>query len=120
VVRQNSPNSGWRGTQTRADKTSLEKGKRGMEMKTWFWFKELVKELRKYNDELIKKQEGRNQIMISVGLFCHDDDVRDWISLNPHSINLHTGKTRALVNGIYREIDAKWLFYMKSLGDPKK
>lgn len=83
----------------------------------WDWFKGLVKKLRKQQNELIREQGGRNQVMISVDLVAYD--LNDWISFNPHSINLHTGKTLANVNGVYRNVDVKYLFQMQRLDQPK-
>ena len=83
--------------------------------KDWNWFKELVKRLRKQQDELMREQGGCNQVMLSVDLVAYD--INDWISLNPHSINLHTGKTFANVNGVYRTIDVKYLFQRERLDE---
>lgn len=83
----------------------------------WEWFKDLVKILRKQQKELMREQGGCNQVMLSVDLVAHD--LRDWVSINPHSINLHTGKARLVnVNGVYREVDVKYLFQMQRLEPP--
>ena len=83
--------------------------------KDWNWFKELVKRTRKQQNELIREQGGRNQVMISIDLVAYD--IEDWVHLNPHSINLKTGKTSAFVYDKYREIDVKYLFQMQRLDE---
>ena len=83
------------------------------EIKDWNWFKDLVKRLRKQQNALMQEQGGGNQIMISLSLVAYDLD--DWVNLNPHCINLHTGKTLAIIDCKYREIDVKSLFLMQRL-----
>lgn len=85
------------------------------EYKDWNWFKQLVKRLRKQQNELMREQGGRNQVMIGIDLIAYD--IQDWVHLNPHSINLHTGKTHALVYDKYREVNVKYLFQSERL-DP--
>jgi len=85
------------------------------EIKSWDWFKDLVKRLRKQQRELMQEQGGGNQIMLSISLVAYN--VRDWINLNPHSINLHTGKTIAFVEGRYQKIDVKYLFLLQRLAE---
>ena len=83
------------------------------EIKSWDWFKELVKRLRKEQNALMREQGGGNQIMLSLSLVAYNAD--DWINLNPHSINLHTGKSFALIEGKYKTIDVKYLFLRQRL-----
>ena len=83
------------------------------EIKDWNWFKDLVKKLRKQQVSLMQEQGGGNQIMISLSLVAYD--LKDWVYLNPHCINLHTGKTIASIDGEYKEIDVKHLFLMQRL-----
>ena len=83
------------------------------EIKDWNWFKELVKRLRKQQDALMREQGGSNHVMLALSLIAYDLD--DWVNLNPHSINLHTKMTHAYVNGVYQEIDVKYLFLMERL-----
>ena len=83
------------------------------EIKSWDWFKELVKRLRKQQVELMREQGGGNQIMVSLSLVAYD--LEDRVNLNPHSINLHTGKTLANIDGKYRKIDVKSLFLLQRL-----
>ena len=83
------------------------------EIKSWDWFKDLVKRLRNQQNELMQEQGGGNQVMVSLSLVAYN--VGDWIHLNPHSINLHSGKTLAEVNGTYMTIDVKYLFLMQRL-----
>ena len=84
-------------------------------MKDWKWFKEFVKKMRLQQDELMKEQGGGNQIMLSISLVAYD--LRDWIDVVPHGINLKTGKALASVNGVYKNIDVKHLFLTQNLGD---
>ena len=86
---------------------------RNDEIKSWDWFKDFVKRLRKQQLELMQEQGGGNQIMLSISLVAYD--LEDWVYLNPHSINLHTGKTQASINGRYIDVDVKHLFLMQRL-----
>ena len=83
---------------------------------TWIWFKELVIEVRKWNSDLIS-EIGSNSVMLGITLY--DKEIKDWIDLNPHSINLKTGKTTTKINGKYREINIKWLLFHKKLEFPR-
>ena len=55
---------------------------------TWLWFKDVVKEVRKWNEDFIKDMNG-NDVMLGITIFS--PKIRDWISLNPHSISLKSG-----------------------------
>ena len=82
---------------------------------TWKWFKEIVIEVRKWNDDLIS-DIGDNSVMLGITLYHHP--TREWFSLNPHSINLQTGKTTTKIDGKHREINVKWLLFHKELEMP--
>ena len=86
--------------------------------KIWDWFKGLVKDLRKYNSQLIREQGGSNNIMISVSMM--DLNREDWIKFNPHSISIKDGKCKCFVDGTYQEIDVKYLLYNMRLKELEK
>ena len=80
------------------------------ERQLWNFFKSLVREMRGRNCDIINARNS-NQIMLAITLI--DMDINDYIKLNPHSINLQTGKTNAQVLGEYQEIDVKYLLLNK-------
>jgi len=71
----------------------------------WIWFKEFVKQMRKWNNSLIRGYY--KGVRISISLI--DLDRGDYIEFNPHSINLHTGETSITIDGVYQDIDVKYL-----------
>jgi len=81
----------------------------------WDWFKELIHRLRKMNIELMEEQGGGNQVMLSVYVDLIDYNRMDWVSINPHSMNLHTGKGQAYVDGKWKTVNVKELFYLERL-----
>ena len=83
------------------------------DIKSWDWFKDLVKRLRKQQEDLMREQGGGNQIMLAITLVAYD--LEDWVVLNPHSINLHTGKTNTTIDGKNTDVDVKYLFLMQRL-----
>ena len=81
----------------------------------WEWFKDLIRELRQRNNALMKDQGGANQVMISILVDLIAYDKRDWVSINPFSMNLHTGMGMANVDGKWKRVNVKKLFFTERL-----
>ena len=76
----------------------------------WYWFKELVIELRQKNNELMKQENG---IFIEIALI--DRSINSYVSVLPHSVDLRGAKCRVLRNGRFEEIDLKYLLVNKTI-----
>jgi hypothetical protein len=82
---------------------------------SWDEFKEYIRRLRKQQRELINLQGGSNHIMLCISLI--ELNRKEWLHFTPHEINLHTGKATTFVDGKYKKINIKWLFFNESLPD---
>ena len=76
----------------------------------WYWFKELVIELRQKNNEIMKLENG---IFIEISLI--DRSINSYVSVLPHSVDLRGAKCRVLRNGRFEEIDLKYLLVNKTI-----
>ena len=76
----------------------------------WYWFKELVIEMRQKNNELMKLESG---IFIEISLI--DRSINSYVSVLPHSVDLRGAKCRVLRNGRFEEIDLKYLLINKTI-----
>ena len=76
--------------------------------RSWDWFSNFVKQLRKLNEALLAYSESH--IMVSVDMI--DRDINGYRSFVPHAINLHTQKEK----GGNENIDIKRLFLMRRSG----
>ena len=76
----------------------------------WYWFKELVIELRRKNNEIMKHENG---IFIEISLI--DRSINSYVSVLPHSVDLRGAKCRVLRNGKFEEIDLKYLLTNKTI-----
>ena len=76
----------------------------------WYWFKELVIEMRRKNNEIMKHENG---IFIEISLI--DRSINSYVSVLPHSVDLRGAKCRVLRNGRFEEIDLKYLLINKTI-----
>ena len=76
----------------------------------WYWFKELVIEMRQKNNEIMKHENG---VFIEISLI--DRSINSYVSVLPHSVDLRGAKCRVLRNGNYEEIDLKYLLINKTI-----
>ena len=76
----------------------------------WYWFKELVIEMRQKNNEIMKHENG---IFIEITLI--DRSINDYVSILPHNVDLRGAKCRVLRNGYSQEIDLKYLLINKTI-----
>ncbi len=72
----------------------------------WEDFKDLVKEMRAKQEEIIKEY-GNNTVMIFIGVL--DDELKDWVICSPDGINLRTGKGFAATKKEFDNVDFKKL-----------
>lgn len=73
----------------------------------WAEFKELVQEMRKRNNALMKQNGGSNRVTISITVY--DEEANDCVDVCPHAINLITGKDFVKVRGDYEYVNIKKL-----------
>ena len=76
--------------------------------RSWDWFSNFVKQLRKLNEALLARSESH--IMVCVEMIDHD--INGYRRFVPHAINLHTQKEK----GGHKNIDIKQLFLARRSG----
>ena len=84
-----------------------------MKMKSeenWYWFKELVIELRTRNNEIMKHQNG---VFVEITLI--DRSINAYVSVLPHSVDLRGGKCTVRRKGKLESIDLKYLVINKTI-----
>lgn len=74
---------------------------------TWKLLKEIVKELRIKQNRLMKKQGGKNEVMVSISIMHPLNFKR--VFFYPHGLNMTTGKAFARMDGMYQTFNIKEL-----------
>lgn len=82
------------------------------ENELWDWFKELIIDMRRMNNEIMKEQNG---IFIQISLI--DRSIDEYVTFLPHSIDLRSGKCLTMRQGKWQEVDVKQLFYHKRVDE---